>query len=342
MLEVLQDRIEQGFYPLGRRLPSERKLAAEFQVPQSQVHRKLRQLVERGLLECYRGNGYFIRAGRPAAEKLFRVALCGNSAGGIHDKEDFYVGLLINLAPEYKQDIIWYNLPREPKAQNELLLYLIHEKIDGIFCYPHFITEFLPAFAELIDRHIPLIFWDYSPMPGIFPAVGVDHFRSCMTAAEIISRQKRPATYVGFDGAEQNHLKRLGFQTGCERFGVEIEEEIMFPYADVRFADRLDFTGRVAPGRLYFTSTRLLSCRLIGKMFDDGYLPGRDYHILTVDWIKFLEGSLLQLDAMMRDNPRLARKLLAEMLDAITRRTRQCNDYRIMMDYIPGRSLGGI
>ena len=48
MLEVLQDRIEQGFYPLGKRLPSERKLAAEFQVPQSQVHRKLRQLVDSG------------------------------------------------------------------------------------------------------------------------------------------------------------------------------------------------------------------------------------------------------------------------------------------------------
>ena len=36
MLEILQERIEQGFYPVGRRLPSERKLAAEFQVPQSQ------------------------------------------------------------------------------------------------------------------------------------------------------------------------------------------------------------------------------------------------------------------------------------------------------------------
>ena len=33
MLEILQERIEQGSYPVGRRLPSERKLAAEFQVP---------------------------------------------------------------------------------------------------------------------------------------------------------------------------------------------------------------------------------------------------------------------------------------------------------------------
>ena len=55
MLEILQERIEQGSYPVGRRLPSERKLAAEFQVPQSQIHKKLQQLVESGLLECFRG-----------------------------------------------------------------------------------------------------------------------------------------------------------------------------------------------------------------------------------------------------------------------------------------------
>ena len=134
MLEILQDRIEQGVYPLGKRLPSERKLAEEFHVPQSQIHRKMRQLVDSGLLECFRGNGYFIRAGRPAAEKLYRVALCGDPRGSAHEKEDFYVGMLLNLAPEYGQNVTWYTIPREPKAQNELFRYLIHERFDGISC----------------------------------------------------------------------------------------------------------------------------------------------------------------------------------------------------------------
>lgn len=76
MLEILQEKIEQGHYPAGKRLPSERKLAAEFHVPQSQIHKKLQQLVESGLLECFRGNGYFVRQGKPAAEKLYKIALC--------------------------------------------------------------------------------------------------------------------------------------------------------------------------------------------------------------------------------------------------------------------------
>ena len=339
MLEVLQDRIEQGVYPPGKRLPSERKLAEEFHVPQSQIHKKLRQLVDSGLLECYRGNGYFIRAGRPAGVKLHRVALCGDLYKSTQEKENFYVGLLLNLAPEYKQNITWYTMPKEERAQDELLRYLIHERAEGIFCFPHFIKGFLPVFSELIRLQVPLIFWDYSPFPGIFPSIGVDHFRSCLCAAEIISRQKRPVTYVGFSGAEQNKLKHSGFKLGCELFNVKIEEEIFFPYRDVHYTEKLDFTGKLHPGRLYFTSTRLLSSRLIGKMFDDGFLPGRDYHILTVDRVKFMDDSLLQLDTMMRNNTLLAHKLLSEMLQAITKPQQQCNDWRIMMDYIPGQSL---
>lgn len=72
MLEILQEKIEQGHYPAGKRLPSERKLAAEFHVPQSQIHKKLQQLVESGLLECFRGNGYFVRQGKPAAGKALQ------------------------------------------------------------------------------------------------------------------------------------------------------------------------------------------------------------------------------------------------------------------------------
>ena len=339
MLEVLQDRIEQGFYPVGKRLPSERKLAEEFHAPQSQVHRKMRQLVEAGLLECYRGNGYFIRAGRPATEKLHRVALCGDPHGSTQEKEDFYVGLLLTLAPEHQQDIQWHVTPQDSREQNELFLHLIHEKVEGIICYPHLISGFLPAFSELLRQKIPLIFWDYSPLPGIFPSVGMDHFHSCMLAAEVLSQQKAPVTYVGFNGAEQNRLKHEGFRHGCELFNVEVEEEIIFPYEDVHRADRLDFTGKIHPNHLFFTSTRLLSSRLVGKMFDDGYLPGRDYRILTVDKVKFMEDSRMQLDTIMRNNTAFVHKLLSEMHQAISQPTSQCNDYRLMMEYIKGQSL---
>lgn len=79
MLEILQEKIEQGHYPAGKRLPSERKLAAEFHVPQSQIHKKLQQLVESGLLECFRGNGYFGAPGETCRGKSSTKSHCAGS-----------------------------------------------------------------------------------------------------------------------------------------------------------------------------------------------------------------------------------------------------------------------
>ncbi len=341
MLEILQEKIEQGAYPPGKRLPSERKLAEEFGVPQSRIHKKLQQLVECGLLECFRGNGYFVRLGKPAAEKLYKIAFCWEQSGRDAEEasEDFYAGLLFNLAPEYAQNITIFNMPEDSREQNRLILQLIHDGFQGIFCYPHFVRELLPAFIELKMQGIPLIFWDYSPLPGIFPAVGIDHFSSCMLAAEILAGQNRPVTYLGFQESEQNRLKYLGFQSGCRRFHLSVEKEILLPYSTVFNENGTDFEHELRPEKLYFTSTRLLSTRLIGAMFDRGFLPGKDYWLLTVDRVKFVEGSSLQLDSIMRDHTAMVRKLLEEMRFSIQSGIRSCNDWRNPMRYIPGSSL---
>lgn len=216
---------------------------------------------------------------------------------------------------------------------------LIHEGFEGIFCYPHFVRELLPAFIELKIQRIPLIFWDYSPLPGIFPAVGIDHFQSCMLAAEVLAGQHMPVTYLGFEESEQNRLKYLGFHAGCRQFQVTVEKEILLPYRKAFGEKEIGFEQELAPGKLYFASTRLLSSRVIGTMFDRGCLPGKDYRILTVDRVKFMEGSSLQLDSMMRDHTQMMRKLLGEMQHAIRSRSCVCNDWRNPMRYIPGASL---
>ena len=244
------------------------------------------------------------------------------------------------IAPEYAQNITIFNMPEESSKQNELILELIHEGFEGIFCYPHFVRELLPAFIELKIQGIPLIFWDYSPLPGIFPAVGIDHFQSCMLAAEVLAGQHMPVTYIGFEESEQNRLKYLGFHAGCRQFQLAVEKEILLPYRKA-FGDQeeIGFEQELVPGKLYFASTRLLSSRVIGTMFDRGCLPGKDYRILTVDRVKFMEGSSLQLDSMMRDHTQMMHKLLSEMQHAVRSRNNACNDWRNPMRYIPGASL---
>jgi len=82
-----------------------------------------------------------------------------------------------------------------------------------------------------------------------------------------------------------------------------------------------------------------LAEQLTGTLFDRGFLPGRDYQLLAVDRVKFMDGSALQLDAMMRDHAQMIRTLLAEMHAAIQSCCSHCNDLRNPMTYIPGMSL---
>ncbi|MBE6400152.1 MAG: GntR family transcriptional regulator [Lentisphaerae bacterium] len=338
MLEILQDMVERGEFPAGQRLPSERKLAEKFGVPQSQIHRKLQKLVEMGLLECFRGNGYFPKSRFSAAKPLHKIALLWERRNTDNPNEDFYAGLMFSLAPEYEQSVSVFNFPQDAAGQNKLLLQLLHEGYEGVFCYPHFVTGLLPGFLELHHRGVPVFFWDYSPLPGIFPAVGIDHFHTSMKAAEILASQNQPVTYLGFQGSEQNRLKQKGFQAGCELFRVPVEQEIMLNYQTV-FNEKIIIDADLQPGKLYFTSTRMLSTALLGAMFDRGYLPGRDYQVLTTDRIRFIDESVLQIDSLMRDNMRVTRRLLQAMLDAIVKRSISCHDWRYPARYIPGNTL---
>ncbi|MGI5924412.1 MAG: GntR family transcriptional regulator [Lentisphaeria bacterium] len=342
MLEILQERIESGVYPAGERLPSERKLAGEYGVPQSQVRRKLQELVRNGFLDCFRGDGYYVRAGKPRSKKAHKIAFCWEASDSQAVSGNFYTDLLVGMASEYALSLNIFSLPDTAAEQNELFLQLLNEGFEGIFCFPHLVHEYLPVFSELRKLGIPLIFWDYSPFPGIFPAVGVDHFASCFTAAKILSELAMPVTYIGYEDVEQNVLKLKGFEAGCACHGVVIERKLLLPYKLARSGSfpREVFAG-MAPHKLYFTATRNLTEFFIGTMFDQGYFPGKDYRLLAVDRLQIMEGSAFQLDCMMRDRAAIIRKFLEEMKNAVTSDDYTCNDYRIAMRYIKGSSLNG-
>lgn len=338
MLEIIQEQIESGVYPQGKRLPSERLLAAQFKVPQSRVHQKLQQLVRDGVLECFRGNGYFVRQRKAAGRSLSRIALCWESVSGdMPNSDDFYIGQLLNMAADYGQHIIPFVIPRSEADQESFFQSLLSEEICGVICFPHLVRCLLPALLEIRKRRIPLIFWDYSPLPGIFSSVGQDHFGSCVLASERLAECGLPVNAIGFDGMEQNRLKREGLHAGSAMFHVSLEKEIYIPYEQLGYVKLPEEWLR--PGKLYFTMTRYLSGLFIGEMLDRGFLPGRDYGLLTIDRVKFMDGSNLQLDAIMRDQQRVLSKLLEEMRLSMENPYSHCMEWREPMNYIPGNSL---
>ena len=95
-----------------------------------------------------------------------------------------------------------------------------------------------------------------------------------MLAAEVLAGQHMPVTYLGFEESEQNRLKYLGFHAGCRQFQVTVEKEILLPYRKAFGEKEIGFEQELAPGKLYFASTRLLSSRVIGTMFDRERITG--------------------------------------------------------------------
>jgi DNA-binding GntR family transcriptional regulator len=341
MYDLLRDRIERGVYLPDQRLPSERKLAAELRVPQSRIRKALQALVEAGYLNCLRNSGYFVRKHQPSQTVLHNIAFCSNMAQ--HEgtrEENFYTGLLFNRAASFGLNLLAYPLPAETRRQNELFFELLSNDVAGVICFPHAMSATFPALWELKKQGIPLIFWDYSPFHGIFPAVGVDHFQSCFAAAGVLAKCRQPVTYVGFKGKEQNELKYAGFVEGCRAFGVETHKPILIPYEKHSAAELIyQHLKGLTPGKLIFASTRLLTETVVGRMMDHGWMPGRDYRLLGTDMVQILKGSSLTLDCMMRERTLIIDTLLSTMKDTLETFGPTCCDYRIAMKYLPGDSL---
>lgn len=64
LANVLSDRIEQGLYPAGIRLPSVRVLSSEHGVSVSTVQQAYRVLEEKQLVEARPKSGYFVKDAR--------------------------------------------------------------------------------------------------------------------------------------------------------------------------------------------------------------------------------------------------------------------------------------
>ncbi|MBR0458336.1 MAG: GntR family transcriptional regulator [Victivallales bacterium] len=337
MLELLTDRIESGYYGEGKRLPSERKLAQEYEVPQSRVHRVLQELVVAGRLECRRNDGYYPKLLRKRQFRGRRVAICIDSDWK-HEPKDFYVSSMFQLAPAFGIDISVVILPRTKAERDVFLLHQVSDGVEGLILYPHFVedSDVLPLFRA---QGIPVFFWDFSPLPGICPGIGIDHFASGLLAAKVLARRNLPVCYIGLEGATQNRLKAQGFHAGCQRYGVTIQQETFLDYKTFIDGKTVYLPDDLPEHGLFYTATRHTTSLLIGRMLDRGLFPGRDYFLLATDRLHFADGSAIQLDAILRDASQMSRSLLEAMRNALDTGELPCNDLRAPMQYVPGNTL---
>ncbi len=213
--DSLRLAIYQGRFRAGERLPSERALATQFAVPQSQIHNALQSLVAESMLECRRGSGYYVNA--PAAAPVSqRAALlmpsdfCGQPDSPFNHLLVHAPGCGIELLPR---------IVATAEFDAALTSGLKEPGLDGILVAPFPGQEWSPAFNLALAQHFPLVFIHRAVQPGVFSAVESNHFEAGFRAAlELAERGYRRLGYLGYDSAVHPHVtgeRWRGFQEGC-------------------------------------------------------------------------------------------------------------------------------
>lgn len=77
LTEIIRGRIQQGFYPVKSKLPSEREICEEFGVSRTTVREMIRQLKKEDLINVQAGRGAFVRT--PQRDISVHVSLGGFS-----------------------------------------------------------------------------------------------------------------------------------------------------------------------------------------------------------------------------------------------------------------------
>ena len=98
LFRELQEAIRGGRFPVGTRIPTERKLAADYACSRATVRNSLRKLEELNFIERIRGSGTYVRESTGKSQELcYRVAIFLEGKGACGDDDPYFGRLLFGL-----------------------------------------------------------------------------------------------------------------------------------------------------------------------------------------------------------------------------------------------------
>jgi|GEM_PF-4897874 DNA-binding LacI/PurR family transcriptional regulator len=304
--KVIKDRIFHGEYPLGSSLKSERDYAAEFGLSSNKVHRALQKLVQEGYLGSKRGSGYFVNTEFTCGKEPVKVAYIFAAALHVRMNE-----MLRLMAPQENIRLETIVCEGSEEAFNRAVMGIIERREhDLIIIHPDISMHWVDAFSMALEKHFPLIFYDYQDIPDVFPKIGINHFEFGFLGARIMKEHGyRQIMYLGYD-EKLNSSARLrwqGFETGCRYFGLEYET-LKFDHTDMRLrlaeSDRKVYEWlelNRGQGRCLFASTGTFTFQVARCCWRAGFELPRDFGFLVTDFSR-IEG-LNYVSSCISTNP---------------------------------------
>ena len=223
--EELLERIQNGTYPPGEKLPADDELCREFSVSAITVKKALEMLAESGCVKRVPGNGSFVRKQEKAA---------GEKGG-----KDHLLGLVLEhvstpfgLEMMYRMDCLakktGYSLIvrfsyGDRERETEEIHFLMSLHVDGMIIMPCHGKNYSPAILQLYLDDFPVVLID-KKMKGIpVPSVRTDNKAATAALVRALAEDgcRRIALFTTEDTeAISVQERRNGFINEMERLGL--------------------------------------------------------------------------------------------------------------------------
>ena len=309
MISYLEAMIVNGTFPPGTKLPSQRQLGAQFNLPQCTVGRKLKELEERGLIELKRGSGAYVKERRRIARPVCRIGViieavnlqisyCGHVLVGLQERAE-ELSCLLNLNFVNYRETSPELLSKYAARQDGLIL---------LGCYDTAL-ESLPPTRPCVGTNMHRNF-------GFASTIDLDPVRAAELACMyFLERGKKTVHLFAYD--DESSAPRSAFAWRGRTFaaywaphGKLIVHATAIPNVIEGRNDPQYFTDPDA-GYLFTSGTRAEGAaraylQQTGRMLYD------DFCVLTIDGKSLLRPDYFPVDTISTDYPAMGREAMNE------------------------------
>jgi len=164
---LLIDNIKQGFWEIGDKISSERKLAQQYDVSRVTINKALAELIAEKWLYAERGRGTFVANWERKRSDRKVMSICLLSPHK-YSEVDFYSGFFsdtvnsIRKIVEGKYEFVIYSSEWSPEKEKTILTNMIADHIAGVVIFPLVNEENeavnYSSYLDITNAGIPIVF----------------------------------------------------------------------------------------------------------------------------------------------------------------------------------------
>ncbi len=133
VVEIIEDYIQRNGLKAGDKLPTQRKLMAELGVSNSTMGRAIRELINRGVLNCRQGQGTFVAENAAGKSNTIAVLIPAHP-GAPYDRD--IICPIEDAAHQAGYDVLFCNTEDDLSKIDSYLEKFFKKKVDGVIYVP--------------------------------------------------------------------------------------------------------------------------------------------------------------------------------------------------------------